>query len=788
MRRITWPLITIVAILVACAQPTPVPVPPTATPLPAIPAPPRPTATPEPRTATPSLAATPLPTTTSTPTSTALPTLTPQPTATSLPAATPEPTATSLPTATPEPTATFLPTVTPEPKPTESSTPAATIPPPSPTAAPAVVLPAPLYFLNGEGQITRLEMDGQTLYQVTNETEPVSDFDVSPANGGLVYLSGNALIRADAYGGDPTLVIQGPTQPDEQGRIARIRSPLFSPTGAEIAFALDGIRLISAGGGDAQMVQENDPRGEVGGSYTPVAWSPDGSRLLLSYHFYTHGGQLVVKSLVNDSVTELGPVCCHPSWSLDGRYVYVSGPTYGPEGRPGLRRYDADTGAESVLLHDDPADDILPLVAYARQLGDGHLYMFAEETTGDDYEEAAGLVGFTMARAPVDDVSARTPLRPDRHAIGEALWAPGGTGAVISDARGVTFPHLPLLWLPADGGEVVSLSATGSHLHWGAVNLRRADVVAGRTLIAGPSEAVAFADGLVYLGIGSQVVVLDVNDPARPVAMGISPSLIGNIRDLRVAGSLVFAALGPGGMRIIDVSDPARPSLRGHYHGDWIQSVSPMGSAGRLVAAGGKVHVLDVSDPDDPYVLGLYDPEPSNANYYDVTVAGDLAYAIYFEAYRSMQFFGMHILNVSDPTEITLVGSAPSGPPNGLSVVGGRAYVAAGTRGLEVWDVGDPTGPLILSSYATTAGDVAVIGRLAYVAAWSDGLRIIDVGDPSAPGLLGTVDTPGGARSIVVAGNRAYIADDEYGLQVIDVSDPSAPQLLGSYDTGWRRH
>ena len=297
----------------------------------------------------------------------------------------------------------------------------------------------------------------------------------------------------------------------------------------------------------------------------------------------------------------------------------------------------------------------------------------------------------------------------------------------------------------------------------------------------------AVADRRVYLSAGAQLVILDDSEPLALGAVGASPCLVSSIENIRVVDDLVYAALGTGGVRIIDVSDPTGPVLRGSFHGDWIHDVSGTANPHQIVAAGTGLYVLDVSDADAPHLLGAYEPDPSNVSYFAVSVVGELAYAIYFEGYRSMQFFGLHVLDVSDPAAINLIGSVGTGPPNGLSVLGDRAYVAGGVRGLDIVDVGEPATPLVLGKYDGMAGDVVVIDSLAYVAAWGDGLRIIDVSDPAAPGLLGSVDTPGQARGICVAGDRVYVADGERGLQVIDVSDPTAPVLLGGYDTGWRR-
>ena len=80
-------------------------------------------------------------------------------------------------------------------------------PQPTPTQQPTTpaVLPAPLYFLALSGttpQIWRIETNGTTRSQITQEAAGVTDFDVSPRDGSLAYVSGNALITADGLGGN----------------------------------------------------------------------------------------------------------------------------------------------------------------------------------------------------------------------------------------------------------------------------------------------------------------------------------------------------------------------------------------------------------------------------------------------------------------------------------------------------------------------------------------------------------------------------------------------------------
>jgi hypothetical protein len=136
------------------------------------------------------------------------------------------------------------------------------------------------------------------------------------------------------------------------------------------------------------------------------------------------------------------------------------------------------------------------------------------------------------------------------------------------------------------------------------------------------------------------------------------------------------------------------------------------------------------------------------------------------------------------PTALSFV-SIP-GYANNVDVAGGYAYVAAGSAGLQVVDVGDKLHPVIVGALDTpgVAIDVRVSGNYAYVADGTvGGLRIIDISNPTAPVAVGSLDTPGDAQDVVLRGTLAYVADGNSGLRIIDVSVPSAPVSVGFLDT-----
>ena len=125
------------------------------------------------------------------------------------------------------------------------------------------------------------------------------------------------------------------------------------------------------------------------------------------------------------------------------------------------------------------------------------------------------------------------------------------------------------------------------------------------------------------------------------------------------------------------------------------------------------------------------------------------------------------------------------GYANNVDVNNGYAYVAAGSAGLQIVNVSNPSAPVIVGAIDTpgNANDVRVVGNIAYVADGFSGLQIIDVTNPQAPAIIGALDTPGEANDVFVASSIAYVADGVAGVQIVSVANPRAPLLVRTVDT-----
>lgn len=118
---------------------------------------------------------------------------------------------------------------------------------------------------------------------------------------------------------------------------------------------------------------------------------------------------------------------------------------------------------------------------------------------------------------------------------------------------------------------------------------------------------------------------------------------------------------------------------------------------------------------------------------------------------------------------------------NEVAVNGNYAYVAAGSAGLQVVNVGNRNAPSVVASLALqgNANDIKLLGNLAYIASGSAGLQVVDVTNPLAPVLRGSFGAAGNALTSVVRGTTAYIANGP-SLLVVDVTNPASMSLLGT--------
>jgi len=195
------------------------------------------------------------------------------------------------------------------------------------------------------------------------------------------------------------------------------------------------------------------------------------------------------------------------------------------------------------------------------------------------------------------------------------------------------------------------------------------------------------------------------------------------------------------------------------------------------LASGGSLGVLDSLD------LDLYTNEVLG-----MRVSGDRAYLVP----------GLTVVDISDPGNLTVLGSEPGFGDIGasvgfssLAVQGTTVYVLRGGFSVAIYDCADPaniihvgtvqiTGLGGVLSIDTIGDDKIIIGR-----SWQGAT----IHDTSVLGSLPVIGTVGGFQSSTLDVNDdldvAYVLREDTSqivLTSVDISDPTAPMMLDQYD------
>ena len=201
--------------------------------------------------------------------------------------------------------------------------------------------------------------------------------------------------------------------------------------------------------------------------------------------------------------------------------------------------------------------------------------------------------------------------------------------------------------------------------------------------------------------------------------------------------------------------------------------------------------IVDAADPYNPSIIGNVGFDGSGRK---VRIFGDYAYVT--------GSYGIHIVDISNPFEVSVAGefirSSPGGVyPHGVDVKDGKCYISFNAMGLYIIDVSNPENPVELGHFDALdwARDVVVVDSLAYLLNLNNGggfsdalqyLQILNISDPNNIYEVGNwigSNVYAWSNSLIVREDHAYVLGD-HGLFILDITDPTSPQTVGVWNPG----
>ncbi len=255
------------------------------------------------------------------------------------------------------------------------------------------------------------------------------------------------------------------------------------------------------------------------------------------------------------------------------------------------------------------------------------------------------------------------------------------------------------------------------------------------------------------------VFIIDVSDPANPslVSTYIPSRGCCKFKDVKVYDGVgYFAADDGNGMYIVDVSTPATPTLLAQitsFEGgfDFVHNSSMLGNY--LYLADGftnTVKVFDVSLPASPFfVRDIF--TPNFGSVHDVTALGTRLYVSDI-FYGADYIYDISAIGTSAPP---LLGTVPSGAASHSSWASSDGTILVTAQEIDdgkvqIWNISIPASPVLLSTIDRTSlgidassphNPVLFSDTLLFVSWYEAGVVGIDISDPSNPIKVGQFDT-----------------------------------------------
>ena len=253
-----------------------------------------------------------------------------------------------------------------------------------------------------------------------------------------------------------------------------------------------------------------------------------------------------------------------------------------------------------------------------------------------------------------------------------------------------------------------------------------------------------------------------------------------------VREDFAFVALDPGGIHILDISNPRNPQIVWYNDTDFPCAKSPVIFENYLIfIATEDVVVLDISDPTLPSITYRH---LEQGRWHDRIVATSFGVAI--GGYGG----SVDLFNMNDMGQLIEVGRINSSAWN-ITVDNNILYAVGRhdideenhTRVIRAIDIVDPTNPHEISWVAIdrTVIDICARDGIIYTALERDGvLRILDATNPDEMQELYHGGNWGEPTSITLAGQLLLMTTTGGFINIIDISQPTESVLLSSYRHG----
>jgi hypothetical protein len=397
-------------------------------------------------------------------------------------------------------------------------------------------------------------------------------------------------------------------------------------------------------------------------------------------------------------------------------------------------------------------------------------------------------IGSVILSDIVEDL-VRTSINGTQHIV-----ASGGSNIWLINVQNPTTPSLVASVEVAPGTTCEGIATSGTYAYVAAglagFKIYNISVPSNPVLVTSIDsleycESVVISGQYAYIAAASRSHIVDITNPAAPIYVGRIDGYGGYHQYINVRSGYAYVCNYGSSIAVVNVTNPANPvNVMEVPSGNRTARIIFDGNYGYVAVGDSGVKIYNLVTPSSPvFVTKIQTTGRAASLYYGAITIGGTPTGHIFVANRNPAP-GVSAINVSNPlapVTTSFLAAIPSATGSAFTPFysDGKVYVAYGTAGLRIIDVTNPSNITLLGT-ANLGGEsrgVVVSGNYAYVAAMDSGVHVVDVTNPTSPVKLSTINTSR-ARGIAINGNYVYVATRDSGLVVIDITLPANPTWL----------
>ncbi|MET3128693.1 hypothetical protein ABID42_003812 [Arcicella rosea] len=233
--------------------------------------------------------------------------------------------------------------------------------------------------------------------------------------------------------------------------------------------------------------------------------------------------------------------------------------------------------------------------------------------------------------------------------------------------------------------------------------------------------------GLIYLQSCQQ----GANDSVSPFGNGTGGSMA-----RFTLGDGYLYTVGTSNMSIFDIKNTSPQKIKTINLSFGLETIYPYKNM-LFIGSNTGMQIFNNQDPANPVLLSTYthikscDPVVVQDNYAYVTLRNGTL------CQRGVN--SLDIVNISNPSNPTLVKSIPMKNPHGLAVDGKNLFICEGSFGLKSFDLSDPVNPVEKEFLTDVVSYDVIPNQQKLIVTGQNGIYQYDYSDPKALKLLSKI-------------------------------------------------